>query len=85
MTNYVTKYNVTELFGLDEERFNAEVEHAISMTCDLVPYDSPTYKDDVIKAAIGFVQAIYSPEFTAMAKEREKAYDIDELYKDLPF
>ena len=73
--NYVEKYNVTELFGLSEERFNAEVEHAISIACDLIPYDSPTYEDDVIKAAIGFVQSLYDPDFISMAKAHEMAFD----------
>lgn len=73
--NYVEKYNVTELFGLSEERFNAEVEHAISIACDLIPYNTPNYEDEVIKLAIAFVQSIYDPEFISMAKAHEQAFE----------
>jgi hypothetical protein len=73
--NYVEKYNVTELFGLSEEDFNAEVEHAISIACDLVPYDSPNYDDEVVRLAIAYVQCLYDPDFISMAKAHEMAFD----------
>ena len=73
--NYVEKYNVTELFGLTEEDFNTEVEHAISIACDLVPYDDPNYDDEVVHLAIAYVQSLYDPDFITMAKAHEMAFD----------
>lgn len=64
---------VRALFPMGDE-FEMEVQHAMEMLCDCVPYDDPDYHSKLRNMAEGAVRDMYDPNssYNQMCKEHDK-------------
>lgn len=56
------------------DEFEMEVQHAMSMLCDCVPYDDPDYHSKLRKMAEGAVRDMHDPNsgYNQMCREHDK-------------
>lgn len=74
--NWVEKYNIdlSEFDSVDEDTFNAEVEHWITYFCDMIPYDAPDYNGEVERMSVETARCFLKSTPELIEEYRKGAY-----------
>ena len=64
-----------------EATFNMEVEHAMDILADCIPYDDPNYHENLRKAAEQYVKESWDPnsELNRICREHDQALEAGEI------